>query len=124
LAGIASGADESENPLKWVRIDAVIKTDMPDARKGIVMLDSKTHGSVLYVCRILIQLFAQSSTATNRSRQVCMDHGRTRIGYAVSQQTLDKYSGHFTEEVAKQEAALAMAPFSLEFVSVDWWTLY
>jgi phenol 2-monooxygenase (NADPH) len=49
LASIPMEGDSPDAPLKWVRIDAVIKTNMPDARKGSATLESPTHGNVLYV---------------------------------------------------------------------------
>ena len=87
----------------WVRIDAVINTDMPQSRIGFGALESATHGNVLWVS---------------------LDHGRSRIGFALPKALYEQYGESITEEVVKQEAAKAMAPFKIEFVSVDWWTLY
>jgi phenol 2-monooxygenase len=87
----------------WIRIDAVINTDMPQSRIGFGAIESSTHGNVLFVA---------------------LDHGRSRIGFALPKALHEQYGENITEEVVKQEAAKAMAPFRIEFVSVDWWTLY
>lgn len=89
--------------MKWFRIDAVIKTDMPDHRSGLLSIESKEHGNVLWMA---------------------LDHGRTRIGFALPQTLFEKYGTDLTEEQAKEEAKKAVAPFKLEFEQVDWWTLY
>ncbi|KAJ5293607.1 hypothetical protein PENANT_c002G06541 [Penicillium antarcticum] len=55
---------------------------------------------------------------------VQLDHGVKRIGFAMTDAMIAKYGGKLTEEQAKEEAILSMHPFTLEFESVDWWTLY
>ncbi|KAL3491446.1 pentachlorophenol 4-monooxygenase [Aspergillus germanicus] len=101
LAGITSEGEQTE--YKWVRIDGRFKTDMPDADLGFASIESKSHGNVLWVQ---------------------LDHGVKRIGFAMTKEMLAKYGERLTEEDAKREAVKAMEPFSLEFDSVDWWTLY
>jgi phenol 2-monooxygenase len=76
---------------------------MPDADLGFASIESKSHGNVLWVQ---------------------LDHGVKRIGFAMTKEMLAKYGERLTEEDAKREAVKAMEPFSLEFESVDWWTLY
>lgn len=88
---------------RWIRIDGVVKTNMPDTRVGFAAIESPGHGNVL---------------------GVALDHGRTRIGFALSPKLYEKYGDGMTEEDAKREAVQAMAPFELEFESVDWWTIY
>jgi phenol 2-monooxygenase len=100
-AGIQFEGEKSA--FRWVRIDAVIKTDMPASRIGFGAIESATHGNVLWVA---------------------IDHGRSRIGFALPRALYEKYGDSITEEVVKQEAIKAMSPFKIEFVSVDWWTLY
>ncbi|KAG9845176.1 hypothetical protein KCU77_g8942, partial [Aureobasidium melanogenum] len=95
--------NEERTEHHWVRIDAVIKTDMPDARVGFAAIESPKHGNILVVA---------------------LDHGRTRIGYALTGELYQKYGDKITEEDVKSEAKKAFEPFSLEFVEVDWWTLY
>jgi phenol 2-monooxygenase len=101
LAGIPFVGEKSA--FNWIRIDAVIKTDMPDSRIGFGAIESATHGNVLWVA---------------------LDHGRSRIGFAVPKALHEEYGDNITEEVAKQEAIKAMSPFKIEFVEVEWWTLY
>jgi phenol 2-monooxygenase (NADPH) len=86
-----------------VRIDGLIETNMPDARAGFVSLESPTHGNVLWVS---------------------LDHGRTRVGFALSAALLEKYGEHLTQEEIIEEAKAAVKPFSLEFTSVDWYSVY
>jgi len=101
IAGIPFIGEKSA--FQWVRIDAVINTDMPQSRVGFGAIESATHGNVLWVA---------------------LDHGRSRIGFALPKALREQYGESITEEIVKQEAAKAMAPFKIEFVSVDWWTLY
>ncbi|RFU24366.1 hypothetical protein B7463_g11973, partial [Scytalidium lignicola] len=101
LAGIPFHPDMTTN--RWVRIDGVMKTNMPDSRIGACSIESVTHGNVLWVA---------------------LDHGRTRVGFALTPEMYNKYGDDMTEEEAKREAIAAVHPFSLEFESVDWYTLY
>ncbi|MCJ1460414.1 hypothetical protein MMC28_010796 [Mycoblastus sanguinarius] len=89
--------------LHWIRMDAVVKTNMPYERIGFTSIESPTHGSVLWLP---------------------LDHGRTRIGYALSPKLYEKYGDSMKEEDVKKEAIRALAPFELELVTVDWFTLY
>ncbi|KAM0702935.1 hypothetical protein Q7P35_010367 [Cladosporium inversicolor] len=101
IAGIPFIGEKSA--FHWVRIDAVINTDMPQSRIGFGAIESSTHGNVLFVA---------------------LDHGRSRIGFALPKALYEQYGENVTEEIVKQEAVKAMAPFNVEFVTVDWWTLY
>ncbi|KAL3480024.1 pentachlorophenol 4-monooxygenase [Aspergillus californicus] len=100
-AGIASHGEHTN--YKWVRIDGRFKTNMPDADLGFASIESKSHGNVLWVQ---------------------LDHGVKRIGFAMTDEMLAKYGENLTEEDAKREAIRSMEPFTLEFESVEWWTLY
>lgn len=88
---------------KWVRIDGVFKTNMPDADVGFASIESKSHGNVLWVQ---------------------LDHGVKRIGFAMTEEMLAKYGDKLTEEQAVAEAVKSMEPFTLEVERVEWWTLY
>ena len=101
IAGIPFVGERTSH--HWVRIDAVIETDMPDARIGFGAIESPNHGNILVVA---------------------LDHGRTRIGFALTQELYDTYGESISEDVVIAEAVKAFAPFSLKFVQVDWWTLY
>ena len=94
------GADKEDH---WVRIDGVVKTNMPDSRVGLGAIESKTHGQVLWVA---------------------LDHGATRIGYVLTPEMYAKYGRNMKQEDAIKEAQAAMAPFELEFLQVDWHTVY
>lgn len=89
--------------IKWFRMDAVVKTDMPDARVGMASVESPVYGHVLWMCQ---------------------DHGRTRIGFSLPPRLFNKFSTDITEAEVREAAKEAVAPFSLEFETVDWWTLY
>ncbi|KAL4809130.1 pentachlorophenol 4-monooxygenase [Aspergillus unguis] len=88
---------------KWVRLDGIFKTNMPDSDLGFASIESKNHGNVLWVQ---------------------LDHGAKRIGFAMSGDMLAKYGNEPCEEDVKAEAVKAMEPFSLVIEKVDWWTLY
>jgi phenol 2-monooxygenase (NADPH) len=81
----------------------MVKTNLPDARTGMGLIESATHGIVIWVS---------------------LDHGATRIGYILSPVLIAKYGDSLTQEQAVHEAQLACAPFELEFTTVDWHTCY
>lgn len=85
---------------KWIRLDAIVKSDMPACRRGGVGIESSTHGNVLW-------------TPT--------DNGRTRIGFVCLEEI---YKNGVDAEVVMKEAKKAVQPFTLEFVKLDWWTVY
>ncbi|KZT40973.1 putative 2,4-dichlorophenol 6-monooxygenase [Sistotremastrum suecicum HHB10207 ss-3] len=89
----------------WVRLDGVVKTDVPDAREYTTFLESPTHGTVLWAP---------------------IDHGRTRIGYVLPAALSEAYDKgkEITAEIAMEEAKKALAPFYLEFETLDWYTVY
>ncbi|KAJ7650743.1 FAD binding domain-containing protein [Roridomyces roridus] len=102
LAGIPFAGERTTN--RWIRMDARVKTNMPNPR-CLNSIDSKYHGQILW-CPI--------------------DNGLTRIGYVFSQALLEKYGGleGVTQEVAVKEAIQALQPFEVEFLEVDWFTIY
>ncbi|KZV86245.1 hypothetical protein EXIGLDRAFT_653454 [Exidia glandulosa HHB12029] len=93
--------DGSSSVDKWVRIDGVVKTNIPKPR-SYCAIESPTHGNVLWVA---------------------LDHGGTRIGYAFTPERERAYPV-FDEAAAMKEAIAAVRPFELEFERVDWWTVY
>ena len=99
-AGIESTGDRTEE--KWVRIDGVLKsTTMPKPR-AYGALESPTYGNVLWIP---------------------LDHGATRIGFALNEERRKLY-GELTEEVFVKEAKLSVAPFEIEYARVDWASVY
>ncbi|KAJ7751763.1 FAD binding domain-containing protein [Mycena maculata] len=102
LAGIPFVGERTTN--RFIRIDALVKTDLPNCR-SLNSIDSKSHGQILW-CPL--------------------DGGFTRIGYVFSQALIEKYGGleGVTQEVIANEAIEALKPFKLEFVQIDWFTLY
>ncbi|KAH8822933.1 FAD binding domain-containing protein, partial [Flagelloscypha sp. PMI_526] len=101
--GISFEGDRTKH--RWIRMDARIKhTNMPNSRY-LNSVDSPTHGQILW-CPI--------------------DSGMTRIGYVFSSALIEKYGGleGVTEDAVRVEAQAAVAPFELEFESIDWWTIY
>lgn len=101
LAGIPFPGER--NSRYWVRIDGRVRTDMPSARSGICGLDSPTHGSILWAC---------------------LDHGSTRIGFALPPHIWEQHGRNITQDIVMAQAVEALRPFFLEFDSVEWWTLY
>jgi phenol 2-monooxygenase (NADPH) len=101
LADIEFLGDDTTD--RWIRIDGIFKTDMPDADIGFAAIESESHGNVLWVQ---------------------LDHGVNRIGFTLKPDAYAKYGDGITIEEAKEEARKAIAPFKLEISRVDWWTLY
>lgn len=101
LAGIRFEGDKTNH--HFIRIDGVVKTNMPEARSGLVGIDSPSHGSVLWAC---------------------LDHGITRVGFAFPQKLWTEKGANVTQEDVIQEAKKALQPFSLEFETAEWWTAY
>ncbi|KAK7435531.1 hypothetical protein VKT23_019653 [Stygiomarasmius scandens] len=102
LANISFDGEHTKH--RWIRMDAVVKTNMPNPR-NLNSIDSASHGQILWCPS---------------------DSGLTRIGYVFSQKLLEKYGGEegVTVEVAMEEAKEALSPFELEFERVDWFTIY
>lgn len=92
---------ESTSESRWVRIDGVVKTNMPKPRTYCA-IESPTHGNVLWVA---------------------LDRGSTRIGYAFTAERAKAYE-IFDKAAAIKEAIAAVKPFELSFDQVDWWTIY
>ncbi|KAI4187225.1 MAG: hypothetical protein L6R41_002943 [Letrouitia leprolyta] len=101
LAGIKFLGDST--PLEWVRLDAIVTTNMPDSRVGPVSVISSSHGNVLWAP---------------------MDHGRTRIGFQCTPRMRQRYDSNIGMAEIKVEAIQALKPFNLTIESVDWWTIY
>lgn len=87
----------------FIRIDGVVSTNMPEARRGLCSVESVSHGSVLWAC---------------------LDHGRTRVGFAFPQKLWDEKRAKLTQDDVIEEAKKALQPFTLGFETVDWWTAY
>lgn len=101
LAGIAFEGEKSNR--HWIRIDGIVETNMPEARRGICGIQSRTHGSILWAC---------------------LDHGVTRVGFALPEKLWEEIGANVTKEDVIREAQKALQPFTLEFKTVDWWTVY
>ncbi|KAJ7577555.1 FAD binding domain-containing protein [Mycena floridula] len=86
---------------KWVRLDAVITTNIPSSRSKAVSIESKEFGNILWTP---------------------VDNGRTRIGFVCPDEVYQ--AGNITDEVIIGLAKRAVLPFTLEFVKMDWWTVY
>lgn len=97
------GSETDKTTLRWVRIDGIVETNMPDSRAGYATLESPTHGNVLWAN---------------------IDHGRTRVGFALSSALIQKYGETPTQEDCVREAKMALKPFTLGFQCVDWYTTY
>ncbi|KAJ7151211.1 2,4-dichlorophenol 6-monooxygenase [Mycena filopes] len=87
------------SPHKWVRLDAIVKSDMPLSETHGISIELKLHGNVLW-------------TPT--------DGGRTRIGFVYDQPP----GTQVTEALIMAAAKEALHPFTLEFVLLEWWTVY
>ena len=101
LAGIQFEGEKSNR--HWIRIDGIVETNMPEARKGICGIESRSHGSILWAC---------------------LDHGATRVGFALPEKLWEEIGANITQEDVIREAQKALQPFTLKFKTVDWWTVY
>jgi phenol 2-monooxygenase len=99
-AGIDSDGDRTED--KWVRIDGVLKsTTMPKPR-SYGAIESPVYGNVLWIP---------------------LDHGATRIGYALNEERRKLYK-ELNQETFIEEAKVAVKPFDIEYERVDWASVY
>ncbi|KIW79519.1 hypothetical protein Z517_06131 [Fonsecaea pedrosoi CBS 271.37] len=99
-ARIESDGDRTED--KWVRIDGVLKsTTMPKPR-SYGAIESPLYGNVLWIP---------------------LDHGATRIGFALNDERRKLYK-ELNQEVFLQEAKLSVKPFEIEYERVDWASVY
>ena len=101
LADIAFEGEQSNR--HWIRIDGIVETNMPEARRGFCGIQSRSHGSILWAC---------------------LDHGVTRVGFAFPEMHWEEIGANITKEDVIREAQQALHPFTLEFKTVDWWTVY
>ncbi|KZT32761.1 FAD/NAD(P)-binding domain-containing protein [Sistotremastrum suecicum HHB10207 ss-3] len=90
---------------RWIRMDGVLKTNMPTGQTHVAAIESKTHGNILWLP---------------------VDHGRIRVGYALPKELADEFNNglKITVDIAIREAQKAVAPFTLEYETVDWFTVY
>ena len=99
-AGIDSDGDRTED--KWVRIDGVLKsTTMPKPR-SYGAIESPVYGNILWIP---------------------LDHGATRIGYALNEERRKLYKD-LNQEAFVEEAKVAVKPFEIEYERVDWASVY
>lgn len=101
LAGVPFEGEKSNR--HWVRIDGIVETNMPEARNGICGIESQSHGSILWAC---------------------LDHGVTRVGFALPEKLWQEIGASISREDLIREAQKALQPFTLEFKTVEWWTVY
>lgn len=99
-AGIDSDGDRTED--KWVRIDGVLKsTTMPKPR-SYGAIESPLYGNVLWIP---------------------LDHGATRIGFALNEERRKLYK-ELNQDIFIQEAKLSVQPFEIEYERVEWASVY
>ena len=100
LAGIKFEGEGTSR--RWVRIDGIVETNMPEARYGMTSIYSSSYGSVVWLC---------------------LDHNATRVGFSLPD-ICWPVGREITQDDVVQEARKALKPFTFEFKSVDWWTVY
>ncbi|KAL7915516.1 hypothetical protein GGI35DRAFT_489125 [Trichoderma velutinum] len=83
LAGVTMEGDETM--YKWIRIDGKVKTDMPDHNAGFAAIESKTHGTVLWIK---------------------LDGDAHRVGFAIPSYLQEKYPDGPNEEEVKVASTL------------------
>lgn len=100
LAGIEFEGEGTSR--RWVRIDGIVETNMPEPRYSLTSIYPVSHGSIIWAC---------------------LDNSATRIGFSLPD-TCWLVGKEITQDDVVQEARKALKPFTLEFKSVDWWTVY
>lgn len=93
----------NDTTYKWVRIDGLMKTNMPEPNLMFASLETKTHGNVLWLR---------------------LDNDAHRIGFALTPRLQEKYPSGPTLGQAIEEAKQCLSPFELDIERVDWWTCY
>lgn len=101
LAGIPFEGDISNR--QFIRIDGIVETSMPDARQTNIIIQSRSHGNVLWAC---------------------LDHGVTRIGFSFPEHLYRTLGARISKDDVVAEAKKALKPFTLSFTRIDWWTAY
>lgn len=101
LADVAM--EGNDTTYRWVRIDGRMKTDMPEPNLVFAVLETKTHGNVLWVR---------------------LDGDAYRIGFALTRSLQMKYPDGITQDQAIHEAEESFKPFKLKVERLDWWTQY
>ena len=101
LAGIPFEGDISNR--QFIRIDGIVETDMPDARQTNIIIQSHSHGNVLWAC---------------------LDHRVTRIGFSFPEHLYKTLGAKISKDDVIHEAKKALEPFTLSFTRIDWWTAY
>lgn len=120
-ANIPFEGDTSED--QWIRIDGIVETDMPSHRSyGYEKTPPLPVQSRSYTYPVPVPSAIESKTHGN-VLWAPLDHGATRIGYALSSEIAAKYPAGVTQDVAEKEAMESMKPFALKFKEIHWWTL-
>lgn len=101
LAGIQFEGEKSKR--HFIRIDGKVRTNIPEARKGNIGIESPSYGSVIWAP---------------------LDHGITRIGIAFPEKLWEEKGANLTQDDVIEAAKNAVQPFDLEFETVEWWTAY
>lgn len=99
-AGIASVGSRTED--KWVRIDGVLKSTTHPKPRTYGALESPIYGNVLWIP---------------------LDHGATRLGYALNEERMKQYD-ELNEDAYIAEAKLSVKPFEIEYERIDWASIY
>lgn len=99
-AAIESDGSRTED--KWVRVDGVLKSTTMPKPTSYGSLESPIYGNVLWIP---------------------LDHGATRIGFALKEDRIKLYEG-LNEDMFVKEAELSVAPFEAKFERVDWASIY
>ena len=88
---------------QFIRIDGIVETNMPDARETTIIIQSRSHGNVLWAC---------------------LDHGVTRVGFRFPEHLYRTLGAKISKDDVVSEAKKALEPFTLSFPRIDWWTAY
>lgn len=101
MAGVEM--EGNDTTYRWVRVDGLVKSDVPEPDVSFASVESPSHGLVLWAK---------------------LDRDAHRIGFSLSPRLAEKYPDGLTEEQAVHEAVEAMKPFKVEIERLDWFTHY
>lgn len=101
LSGVEMKGNDTE--YKWIRIDGLMKTNIPEPDLMFGFIETKDYGTALWLR---------------------LDNDAHRVGFALNPRLREKYPDGITEKEAIEEAVQCLKPFELSIERLDWWTYY
>jgi phenol 2-monooxygenase (NADPH) len=93
----------NDTEYKWIRIDGLMKTNIPEPDLMFGFIGTKDYGTVLWLR---------------------LDSDAHRVGFALNPRLREKYPDGITEKEAVEEAVECLKLFELSIERLDWWIYY